>query len=48
MKAPDIDGIQNYWWKKLEPAQKALTRAFKKNIGKWKNCAIIKIQKPGG
>ena len=21
---------QNYWWKKLEPAQKALTRAFTK------------------
>ena len=28
--APDIDGIQNYWWKKLEPSQKALTRAFTK------------------
>ena len=28
--APGIDGIQNYWWKKLEPAQKALTRAFTK------------------
>ena len=26
--APGIDGIQNYCWKKLEPAQKALTRAF--------------------
>ena len=28
--APDIDGIQNYWWKKLELTQKALTRAFTK------------------
>ena len=28
--APGIDGIQNYWWKKLEPIQKALTRAFTK------------------
>ena len=28
--APGIDGIQNYWWKNLEPAQKALTRAFTK------------------
>ena len=25
-----IDGIQNYWWKKFESAQKALTRAFTK------------------
>ena len=29
-RAPDVDGIQNYWWKKLEPPQKALTRAFTK------------------
>ena len=29
-RAPGIEGIQNYWWKKLEPAQKALTRAFTK------------------
>ena len=28
--APGIDGIQNYWWKKFESAQKALTRAFTK------------------
>ena len=39
--APGIEGIQNYWWKKLEPAQKALTRAFTKikedntNISTW-------------
>ena len=39
--APGIDSIQNYWWKKLEPAQKALTRAFTKikedntNIPTW-------------
>ena len=39
--APGVDGIQNYWWKKLEPAQKALTRAFTKikndntNIPTW-------------
>ena len=32
--APEIDGIQNYWWKKLEPSQKALTRAFTKNQGR--------------
>ena len=28
--APGTDGIQNYWWKKFESAQKALTRAFTK------------------
>ena len=28
--APGIDGIQNFWWKKLEPTQKALTRAITK------------------
>ena len=28
--APGIDGIQNYWWKKFESAQKALTRVFTK------------------
>ena len=28
--APGIDGIQSYWWKKLEPTQKALTRASTK------------------
>ena len=39
--APGIVKIQNYWWKKLEPAQKALTRAFTKikedntNITNW-------------
>ena len=39
--APGISGIQNYWWKKLEPAQKAFTRAFTKvkadstNIPTW-------------
>ena len=39
--APGIDGIQNYWWKTLEPAQEALTRAFikikedNKNIPVW-------------
>ena len=39
--APGIDSIQNYWWKKLEPAQNALTRAFTKikedntNIPTW-------------
>ena len=26
--APGIDGIQNYWWKNFESAQRALTRAF--------------------
>ena len=53
--APGIDRIQNYWWKKLEPTQKALTRAFTKikedntNIPtRWKNCAVTKNQKPGG
>ena len=24
--APGIDGIQNYWWKKLQAIQSALTR----------------------
>ena len=39
--APGIDGIQNYCRKKLEPTQKALTRAFTKikedntNIPTW-------------
>ena len=28
--APGIDGIQNYWWKKFQAAQSALTRAFVK------------------
>ena len=38
---PSTNGIQNYWWKKLEPAQKALTRTFTKikednmNIPTW-------------
>ena len=27
---PGIDGIQNYWWKMVEPVQEALTRAFTK------------------
>ena len=26
-KTPVIDGIQNFWWKKFEPAQKALRKA---------------------
>lgn len=26
--APGIDGIQNFWWKKFEPAQKALRTVF--------------------
>ena len=29
--APGIDGIQNYWWKKLEPTQKVLTKNIHKN-----------------
>ena len=39
--ATGIDSIQNYWWKKLEPTQKALTRPFTKikddntNIPTW-------------
>ena len=39
--APSIDGIQNYWWKKLEPVQKSLAREFTKineyntNIPTW-------------
>ena len=28
--APGIDGIQNYWWKRSQTAQKALTRAFER------------------
>ena len=26
--APGTDGIQNYWWKNFEPAQKALTKTY--------------------
>ena len=26
--APEIDGIQNFWWKKFKLAQKALRKAF--------------------
>ena len=26
--APGIDGIQNFWWKKFELAQKALRKTF--------------------
>ena len=26
--ASGIDGIQNFWWKKFEPAQKGLWKAF--------------------
>ena len=26
--ARGIDGIQNFWWKKFEPAQKALRKPF--------------------
>ena len=26
--APAIDGIQNFWWKKFEPPQKALRKAL--------------------
>ena len=26
--APGIDGIQNFWWKKFEAAQEALTNVF--------------------
>ena len=32
--ASGIDGIQNYWWKKLEPAQKTF---YKNNKGIYKN-----------
>eukprot|EP00112_Aurelia_sp_Birch-Aquarium-sp1_P001776 Seg1193.5 transcript_id=Seg1193.5/GoldUCD/mRNA.D3Y31 product="LINE-1 retrotransposable element ORF2 protein" protein_id=Seg1193.5/GoldUCD/D3Y31 len=28
--APGIDGIQNYWWKRFQTAQKALLRAFER------------------
>ena len=28
--APDIDGIQNYWWENLGPVQKALTKSSTK------------------
>ena len=31
--APGIDGIQNYWWKRFEPAQKALKKAFVEMYG---------------
>ena len=29
--ASGIDGIQNYWWKKLEPAQKNINKGIYKN-----------------
>ena len=32
--ARSIDGIQNYWWKKLEPTQKVLTKSIHKNQGR--------------
>ena len=28
--APGIDGIENYWWKTFQTAQKALKRAFER------------------
>ena len=40
--APGINSIQNYWWKRLEPVQKALTGTFTKiqkdntNIPTWR------------
>ena len=43
--APAIDGIQNYWWKKLESGQKALTRAF---IKLTENNHMIPIWWPSG
>ena len=54
--APGIDGIQNYWWKMLEPAQEALMTAFTKTkeeehssvVAYWKNCVHTKNQKSGG
>ena len=30
MDSTGIGGIQNYWWKKLEPSQKELATAFTK------------------
>ena len=30
--APTIDGVQNFWWKKLVAAQKALLSVFKRII----------------
>jgi hypothetical protein len=43
--APGIDGIQNFWWKKFEPAQKALRRA----LGEiYENTAMIPEWWPSG
>ena len=35
-----IDGTQNYWWKTLELAQEALTRAFTKITEDNKNIPV--------
>ena len=43
--APGIDGIQNFWWKKFEPAQKALRRAFGEI---YENTAMIPDWWPSG
>ena len=43
--APGIDGIQNFWWKKFEPAQKALRRAFGEI---YENTAMIPEWWPSG
>ena len=32
--ASSIDGIQNYWWKKLEPGPKSINKGIHKNQGR--------------
>ena len=32
--ATGIDGIHNYWWKKLEPVQKIISKGIHKNQGR--------------
>ena len=43
--APGIDGIQNFWWKKFEAAQEALTKVF---IGVKKDNNLIPAWLPSG
>ena len=48
--APAIDRILDYWWKKLEPTQKILTRLFtkmqaEKMIRRWINIACGFLQR---
>ena len=43
--APAIDGIQNFWWKNIEPGQKALRKAF---TDLYMDTAMIPEWRPSG